>query len=123
MSDSTENNKDPKPGKPESESADPFEGLRKFRDSSLEMWSKSMIEAVNTDAYSSMTGAMLDTYLTASGPFREAISKSMVQALQQLNLPTREDFESLAERLTHIEMRLDDLDAKLDVRARKRGGK
>jgi hypothetical protein len=116
MSESTENNKDPRP-------VDPFEAWRKLRDSSLEALSKTMIEAVNSEAYSSMTGTMLDTYLTASGPFREAMSKSMVQALQQMNLPTRADFESLAERMTHIEMRLDDLDAKLEVRPRKEGGK
>jgi hypothetical protein len=37
-----------------------------------------------------------------------------VQTLQMLNLPTRADFESLAERMTHLEMHLDDIDAKLD---------
>ena len=116
MSESTENNKS-------RESADPLEAWRKLRDSSLEAWSKTMIEAVNSEAYSSMTGTMLDAYLTASGPFREAMSKSMLQALQQMNLPTHEDFESLAERMTHIEMRLDDLDAKLEARPQKQGGK
>jgi polyhydroxyalkanoic acid synthase PhaR subunit len=116
MSESTNDNKDPQP-------VDPLEAWRKWRDSSLEIWSKSMIETVNSEAYSSMTGTMLDTYLTASGPFREAVSKSMLQALQQMNLPTREDFESIAERMTHIEMRLDDLDAKLEGRLKKEGGK
>jgi len=124
MSDSTDNNKDPGPKKPESgESADPFEAWRKLRDSSLEMWSKSMIQTVNSDEYAKTMGATLDAYLTASGPFREAMSKSMLQALEQMHLPTSEDFESLAERMTHIEMRLDDLDAKLDNRPRKQGGK
>ena len=31
-------------------------------------------------------------------------------------MPTRTDITGLAERLTHIEMRLDDLEAKLDER-------
>jgi hypothetical protein len=44
----------------------------------------------------------------------------MAQSLRQLNMPTREDFVGLAERLTHIEMRLDDLDAKLDEMERRR---
>jgi hypothetical protein len=124
MSDSTNNNKDPVPKTPQSAPPpDPFEAWRKLRDSSLDLWSKSMIETVNSDAYAQSTGAMLDAYLTASGPFREAMSKSMLQALQQMNLPTSQDFESIAERMTNIEMRLDDLDAKLDARPRKQGAK
>jgi hypothetical protein len=38
----------------------------------------------------------------------------MLQTLQQLGLPTTADFAGLAGRLTNIEMRLDDMDAKLD---------
>jgi hypothetical protein len=93
---------------------DPFEAWRGLRDANLDAWSKMMIEGVNTDAYAKATGTMLDSYLTASGPFREMLEKTMVRALEQLNLPSRADFVSLAQRLTNIEMRLDDLDAKLD---------
>jgi hypothetical protein len=93
---------------------DPLEAWRNMRDATLDAWSKAMIEAANTEAYASATGAMLDASLSASAPFREALEKSMVKTLQMLNLPTRGDFESLAERMTHIEMRLDDIDAKLD---------
>jgi polyhydroxyalkanoic acid synthase PhaR subunit len=93
---------------------DPLEAWRNMRDATLDAWSKAMIEAVNTEAYASATGAMLDASLSASAPFREALEKSMVQTLQMLNLPTRADFESLAERMTNLEMRLDDIDAKLD---------
>jgi hypothetical protein len=38
----------------------------------------------------------------------------MLQALQQLSMPSRADFVALAERVTNMEMRLDDMDAKLD---------
>lgn len=93
---------------------DPLEAWRDMRDATLDAWSKLMIEAVNTDAYASTTGAMLNASLSASAPFREALQKSMVQSLQMLSLPTRADFESLAERMTNLEMRLDDIDAKLD---------
>ena len=93
---------------------DPLEAWRNMRDATLDAWSKAMIEAVNTEAYASATGAMLDASLSASAPFREALQKSMAQTLPMLNLPTRRDFEGLAERMTHIEMRLDDIDAKLD---------
>jgi hypothetical protein len=57
---------------------------------------------------------MLDSYLTVSTPFREAIEKSMLKTLEQLAMPSRADIVSIAERMTNIEMRLDDMDAKLD---------
>jgi hypothetical protein len=93
---------------------DQFEQWRGLRDTYLDAWSKAMIEGVNTEAYAKATGAVLDAYLTASMPFREAVEKAMLQALQQLSMPTRADFIGLAERLTNIEMRLDDMDSKLD---------
>ena len=93
---------------------DPLEPWRGMRDAYLDAWSKSMVDAVNTEAYAKATGAMLDAYLTASGPFRDTLEKAMLKALEQLSMPTRADFIGLAERLTNIEMRLDDLDAKLD---------
>jgi hypothetical protein len=94
---------------------DPMDPWREMRDTYLEGWSKTMVETVNTDAYAKATGAMLDTYLSASSPFRETIEKAMLHALQQLSMPSRADFVGLAERLTNIEMRLDDMDAKLDL--------
>jgi hypothetical protein len=45
---------------------------------------------------------------------REALDKSMMMALEQFSLPSRQQVTALAERFTNIEMRLDDLDAKLD---------
>ena len=93
---------------------DPFEAWRGLRDANMDAWAKLMVEAVNSDAYAKATGTMLDSYLTASAPFREMLEKTMTRALEQFSMPTRADFVSLAQRLTNIEMRLDDLDAKLD---------
>jgi hypothetical protein len=100
-----------KQGKP----FDPMEPWRGMRDAYLDAWAKSMVEMVNTDAYAQATGAMLDTYLTVSTPFREALEKAMLKTLEQLAMPSRADVVSIAERMTNIEMRLDDLDAKLDA--------
>ena len=94
--------------------ADPFEPFRALRDAYLDSMARSMVETVNTEAYAQATGAMLEGYLSAAGPFREALEKSMVQTLQQLSLPSRQEVAALAERFTHVEMRLDDMDAKLD---------
>ena len=93
---------------------DPIGAVREMRDNYLNAWAKAMIETVNSDAYAKATGMMLDTYLTASQPMRETLEKILPQTLQQLNLPSRADFISLAERVTHVEMKLDDMDAALD---------
>jgi hypothetical protein len=69
---------------------------------------------VNSEAYAQATGAMLDSYMTMSAPFREAVEKAMLKTLEQMAMPSRADILSIAERMTNIEMRLDDLDAKLD---------
>lgn len=94
---------------------DPMEPWRGMRDVYLDAWAKTMVEMVNTDAYAQATGTMLDSYLTISAPFREAVEKAMLKTLEQLAMPSRADVISIADRMTNIEMRLDDLDAKLDV--------
>jgi hypothetical protein len=94
---------------------DPMEPFRGMRDAYLDVWAKTMVDMVNSEAYSQATGVMLDTYLTASAPFREAVEKAMLKTLEQLAMPTRADIISLADRMTNVEMRLDDLDAKIDL--------
>jgi hypothetical protein len=93
---------------------DPMEAFRAMQDTYLDAWAKAMVETVNTDAYARTTGTMLDTYLSASSPFRESVEKAMLHVLEQLSMPSRADFISLADRVTNIEMHLDDMDAKLD---------
>src|SRR5215212_10292327 len=102
----------------EQQAFDPFGTWKTMRDMSMDAWSKMMIQLVNSEQYAQASGAMLDTWLTTSAPFRKVIESTMTQVLTQLNLPTRADVTSLAERLTHIEMRLDDLEIKLDERPR-----
>ena len=93
---------------------DPAGVFKEMRDANMGPWAKMMVDFVNTEAYAESTGAMLDAWLTSSGPFRKVMETSMAHSMAQLNLPTRDDITRLAERLTNIEMRLDDLDAKLD---------
>jgi hypothetical protein len=93
---------------------DPTAAFRDMRDSYLDAWAKTMVDAVNSDAYAKATGMMLDTYLSVSSPFRQAVEKAMLQTLQQLSMPSRADVTALAERATNIEMKLDDIDARLD---------
>ena len=98
----------------EATAVDPFEAFRRMRDTYLEGVSKVMIDAVNTEEYAQATGALLTNCLTLSAPFREALDKAMIMALEQFSLPSRQQVIALAERFSNFEMRLDDLDAKLD---------
>lgn len=93
---------------------DPTGMFKDMRDTTMDGWAKMMVELVHTDAYSQATGSMLDAWLTSSGPFRRVMENAMTQVLTNLNLPTRDDVTRLADRLTNIEMRLDDMEAKLD---------
>ncbi len=71
---------------------DPMAAFREMRDTYLEACAKAMVEAVNSEVYAKASGTMLDTCLSASAPFREATEKAMLQALQQLSMPSRADF-------------------------------
>jgi len=93
---------------------DPAGLFKGMRDTGMDAWSKVMIQLVHTEAYAQATAATLDAWLAASAPFRKVLETAMTQALTNLNMPTRTDVLSLAERLTHIEMRLDDLEARLE---------
>jgi polyhydroxyalkanoate synthesis regulator phasin len=93
---------------------DPTGMLKNMRDAGMDAWSKTMVQLVNTESYAKANAAMLDAWLTSSAPFRKALESTMTQVLTQLNMPTRADVTTLGERLTNIEMRLDDLEAKLD---------
>ncbi|MGH2541940.1 MAG: hypothetical protein ACRDIB_04035, partial [Ardenticatenaceae bacterium] len=96
-------------------SPDPFGMWQAMRDAMLEAWAGNMNEFANSESYARAMGLMMDTYLTTSAPYQQMTEKSVTQVLELLNMPTRADVIGLAERLTNIEMRLDDLDAKLDT--------
>src|SRR5438477_12196990 len=93
---------------------DPTGMFKGLRDAGMDNWSKMMIQLVNSDAYAEATGAMLDAWLSSWSVFRKLIEATVTRVLTSLNMPTRTDITGLAERLTNIEKRLDDLDAKLE---------
>lgn len=93
---------------------DPFGIMKNMRDASMENWAKTMTDFVNSDSYTSAQAEMLNAWLATSTPFRKLLESTLSQSMRALQLPTSEDIVRLAERLTNIEMRLDDMDAKLD---------
>jgi hypothetical protein len=93
--------------------SDPLEQWRELRDTYMDIWAKASGEAVNSEAYAQATGAMLDAFLATSSPYRDAQKKAMISALEQCNMPSRDDYVRLADRLGNLELLLDDMDAKL----------
>jgi hypothetical protein len=93
---------------------DPTGLFKELRDANLDSLAKMMIQLVNTDAYAQATAVALDQWLAASAPLRQVMEKVMAQVLANAQMPSRADVISLAQRLTNIEMRLDDLEALLE---------
>jgi hypothetical protein len=93
---------------------DPTEKFRELRDAYLEIWSKNLIETVNSEGYAKASGAALDGFLAVAAPLKEPTEKAMLKMLQQLNIPTSADFMGLSGRFANVELLLDNLDAKLD---------
>jgi hypothetical protein len=102
---------DPQAGS--SKPADALEQWRELRDTYVDIWAKASGEAVNSEAYAQASGTMLEAFLTTSSPFRDAQKKAMVSALEQCNMPSRDDYVRLADRLANLELLLDDMDARL----------
>lgn len=94
---------------------DPFETLQRAQQAWMEAWSKSMSEFVASEAFAESLGQQVETYVDSTAPLRRQFEQGMELYFQQHNLATRADALSLAQRLTHVELRLDDLDAKLDT--------
>ncbi len=89
---------------------DPFAAWRPFQ----EAWAKTMGEAVASEEFAKAMGQYIDNYMETAGPLRLQMEKAVERYFEQVNLPTRSEVASLAERFTHLELRVDDLDAKLD---------
>jgi hypothetical protein len=100
---------------------DPTGMLKGMRDAGMEQWSKAMTDFVMSDAYASANAEMLNAWLTTSSPFRKSMETAVNQSLSAMNIASRDDYMRLADRLTNIELRLDDLDAKLDEWMRQHG--
>jgi hypothetical protein len=88
---------------------------KQTRDANLEAWAKFMTDIVNSDEYSQATGTALAQSLALSQPFRQTLERLMTSSLQALNMPSRTELTTLAERAVNIEFRLDDLDLKVSA--------
>lgn len=97
----------------EATTLDPVAAMRSVRDANIEAWSKIMRQWTSSDAYSQATSGMLEAYMASAAPVRKLVEQTMTQVLAAYNIPLRSDVTRLAERLTSIELRLDDIEAQL----------
>ena len=98
---------------------DPESMLKGMRDANMNAWAKMMTDLVNTDAYSGASAEMVNAWLATAGPLQQAVERAVTQTFRGMNVALAEDVFRLGERLTNIEMRLDDIEAKLDESLRK----
>lgn len=92
----------------------PLDKLREVRDSALEEMAKATLAWTSSDAYQAMNAAVSKPALLAAAVFRKASDAAMADLLAALNIPSRADVLALSQRLTRIEMALDDVGAGLD---------
>lgn len=93
---------------------DPSETLRQARDAYLEAASKIMSSMVNTASYAEVSGDLLKSYLELAEPANICMDKFMPQILAFYRMPSRNEVESAANRITNIEMKLDDISTMLE---------
>jgi hypothetical protein len=93
---------------------DPSEMMVQFYDAWTKTWANAMSETFTSERFAESLGKQMETSLDTMAMMRRQVGELMEQYLEQVSLPSRKEVLSLAERLTNMEMVLDDLDAKLD---------
>ncbi len=100
--------------KSEKNTNDPFGQMIQFYDAMSKSWAKAMSDAVSSESFARSMGEQVEGSLEVASLMRQQMADVMEKYLEGMNMPTRKDVITVAERLTRIEMVLDDLDAKFD---------
>jgi hypothetical protein len=88
--------------------------MRDARDAGMDAWAKLMLRLTSSHEYQRLQGFISKPTLLAIAMYRKASDSTMGGVLGNLNMPSREEVLQISQRLTHIEMALDDLAAGLD---------
>ena len=86
----------------EATTPDPFAMWRDWLSNSERQWNSFLNQAMSTDEFGQAMGRMMDVYLGAQKNMNEVMGRYFTA----LNMPTRTDVLSLANRLSEIEERL-----------------
>lgn len=88
-----------------------FKQLVRMRDAALDSSAKVALRVAGSPVYTQSMRALAMPGLIAAGLIRKSREKAMADLLARLNMPSRAEVLSLSQRLTHIELSLDDLAA------------
>lgn len=102
---------------------DPFANMIQFYDAMSKTWAKAMSDAVTSESFAKSMAEQMESSVEVFSQMRRQMGDMMEKYLEQMNLPTRKEVVNVAERLTRLEMAIDDLDAKLDQVLEKLEGK
>lgn len=94
------------------------ERMRGARDSAMDDLAKVTLAWTSSHTFQAVNAAISRPALLATALFRKASASAMAAVLARLNMPSREDVLTLSQRLTRIEMLLDDVGAGLDLMRR-----
>lgn len=91
--------------------------LRERRDTMMNAMAEVTLRATTSRPYLVVSSALNRPVLFATGVSRKAVAAATSQVLAQINMPSREEVLALSQRLTRIEMVLDDISAAMDAAA------
>jgi len=91
-----------------------FGKVRGVRDSAMEDLAKMTLAWTSSNVYQGMNASISKPVMLLVGISRKATRSVTAGALGRLNLPSREDVLALSQRLTRMEMVLDDVGAGMD---------
>jgi len=97
--------------------------LRDGRDGVMDAWAKLTLNITSSREYQRLQGSIAKPALLGYALFRKATESVMSPVLAQMNMPSREEVLAISQRLTHIEMTLDDLGAALEQVRRSTGAR
>ena len=97
--------------------------LQDARDGVMDAWAKLALNLTSSHEYQRVQGMIAKPALLGVALFRKATESVMSPFLAQMNMPSREEVLGIAQRLTHIEMTLDDLGAALEQLRRSSGAR
>jgi head-tail adaptor len=94
--------------------SDAFQQMVQFYDDWTKTWASAASEMVSSKSFANSVAQQLESTLSVTQLMRRQMSEIMEQSLRGMSLPTQKQIVEMAERMTHLEMRLDDMEAKLD---------
>ena len=91
-----------------------LEKLRGARDSTMEDLAKVTLAWTSSNTYQALNAFISKPALLSAAVFRRASESAMADVLAALNVPSRTEVLGLSQRLTRLELALDDVAAGVD---------